>query len=66
MLTIPKRYRILHSRKVVNEMAKEVVFSTDVEKEVADKFDKIAEKNFRSRSAHLQFLIEKEVESENG
>ena len=46
-------------------MSKIVVFSTDVEKEVADKFDDIAEKNFRSRSAHLKFIIEKEVIDNN-
>lgn len=47
-------------------MAKDIVFSTDIEKSVADKFDKIAEKHFRSRSAHLQYLIEREVEIEFG
>ena len=44
-------------------MAKEVVFSADIDKEIADKFDKIAEKNFRSRASHLQFIIEKEGEN---
>lgn len=42
-------------------MSKEIVFTAIVDKDVADKFDKIAETNFRSRTAHLQFIIEREV-----
>ena len=45
-------------------MAKEIVFSADIDKETAEKFDKIAEKNFRSRASHLQFIIEREVEND--
>lgn len=44
-------------------MAKEVVFSVDIEKELADKFDEIAKENYRSRSAHLKFIIEREVDA---
>ena len=43
-------------------MSKPVVFSADIEKHIADKFDEIAEKNLRSRAAHLEYIILKEVE----
>lgn len=39
-----------------------VVFSTDIEKERADIFDSIAEKNFRSRAQHLKYLVEAEID----
>ena len=38
-----------------------VVFTTDIEESKADIFDEIARKNFRSRAAHLKYLIEKEI-----
>lgn len=42
-------------------MADKVVFTAEVDKDVAKKFDAIAKDNYRSRTAHLQFLIEKEA-----
>ena len=46
-------------------MAKVIVFSTDVDAEIAKKFDALAEKNFRSRAQHLNFLVEQAVEKDN-
>ena len=40
----------------------DIVFTTDVDKDTAKKFDKIAAKNLRSRAAHLEFIIRKEIE----
>ena len=42
---------------------RKVVFSTDVDQETAELFDKIAESNLRSRAGHLLYLIQKEVAS---
>ena len=39
-----------------------IVFTTDIDEKMAKKFDKIAEKNLRSRAAHLEFIIRKEIE----
>ena len=41
-----------------------VVFSTDVDKDIASIFDRAAERHFRSRSAHLRFLVDLEVKRE--
>ena len=46
-------------------MAKPIVFSADIEKDIAEKFDKIAEKNLRSRAGQLEFIIKREVENSN-
>jgi len=48
------------------KMAKEIVFTADIEEDIAKKFDKIAEKNLRSRAAHLEFIIRKEIECQEG
>jgi len=44
----------------------DVVFTADIDKKTADKFDKIADKNLRSRTAHLEFIIRKEIEYHEG
>lgn len=48
--------------KGVIQVSKVIVFTTDIDKETAVKFDVIAEKNLRSRAAHLEFIIRKEIE----
>ena len=42
-------------------MGKVIVFTTDIDEADAKKFDKIAEKNLRSRAAHLEFIVLKEI-----
>jgi hypothetical protein len=46
----------------VIKLSKAIVFTTDIDEVTARKFDKIAEKNLRSRAAHLEFVIRKEIE----
>ena len=39
-----------------------MVFTTFIDAKTAKKFDKIADKNLRSRAGHLEFIIRKEIE----
>lgn len=40
-------------------------FSTDVPEKIAEKFDRIAEKHFRSRAQQLKFIVLETVRKEN-
>ena len=43
-------------------MSKLISFTTKISEEEAGIFDKIAEKNLRSRASHLEYIVKKEIQ----
>ena len=43
-------------------MGKNVVFTAKIDEVKAQRFDEIAARNLRSRAAHIEFLVDQEIE----